>query len=60
MPVFTVDGEGGSGFAAAAASGMSGFDFGNFDPNVDPELAFALRLSMQQESKARNCCKKGC
>ncbi|KAG1360964.1 26S proteasome non-ATPase regulatory subunit 4 [Cocos nucifera] len=48
-PIFTGDGDGGSGFAAAAAaSGMSGFDFG-VDPNVDPELALALRISMEEE-----------
>ncbi|KAG9137719.1 hypothetical protein Leryth_019283 [Lithospermum erythrorhizon] len=51
-PIFTGDGEGGSGFAAAAAaasaSGVSGFDFG-VDPNLDPELALALRVSMEEE-----------
>ncbi|KAG6504067.1 hypothetical protein ZIOFF_036393 [Zingiber officinale] len=51
-PIFTGDGEGGSGFAAsaaaAAAGGMSGFDFG-VDPNIDPELALALRISMEEE-----------
>ncbi|KAL5698337.1 hypothetical protein ACHQM5_029390 [Ranunculus cassubicifolius] len=51
-PIFTGDGEGGSGFAAAAAtaavSGASGYDFG-VDPNLDPELALALRLSMEEE-----------
>ncbi|KAL8151746.1 hypothetical protein V2J09_021554 [Rumex salicifolius] len=49
-PVFSGDGEGGSGFAAAAAAagGVSGFDFG-VDPNIDPELALALRVSMEEE-----------
>ncbi|KAF7809640.1 26S proteasome non-ATPase regulatory subunit 4-like protein isoform X1 [Senna tora] len=51
-PIFTSDGEGGSGFAAAAAaaaaSGASGFEFG-VDPNLDPELALALRVSMEEE-----------
>ncbi|XVF18043.1 hypothetical protein REPUB_Repub10bG0177400 [Reevesia pubescens] len=51
-PVFTGDGEGGSGFAAAAAAaaagGISGFEFG-VDPNLDPELALALRVSMEEE-----------
>ncbi|XP_015581885.1 26S proteasome non-ATPase regulatory subunit 4 homolog isoform X3 [Ricinus communis] len=51
-PVFTGDGEGGSGFAAAAAAaaagGVSGFEFG-VDPNLDPELALALRVSMEEE-----------
>ncbi|KAL5819127.1 hypothetical protein ACOSQ4_022969 [Xanthoceras sorbifolium] len=51
-PIFTGDGEGGSGFAAtaaaAAAGGISGYDFG-VDPNLDPELALALRVSMEEE-----------
>lgn len=51
-PIFTGDGEGGSGFAAAAAaaaaSGASGYEFG-VDPNLDPELALALRVSMEEE-----------
>ncbi|KAJ4843310.1 proteasome regulatory particle base subunit rpn10 [Turnera subulata] len=51
-PIFTGDGEGGSGFAAAAAAaaagGGSGFEFG-VDPNLDPELALALRVSMEEE-----------
>ncbi|XP_072957369.1 26S proteasome non-ATPase regulatory subunit 4 homolog isoform X2 [Typha angustifolia] len=51
-PIFTGDGDGGSGFAAAAAAaaagGMTGFDFG-VDPNIDPELALALRVSMEEE-----------
>ncbi|XP_078151859.1 regulatory particle non-ATPase 10 [Carex rostrata] len=52
-PIFTGE-EGGSGFAAAAAAaaatvgGMTGFEFG-VDPNVDPELALALRVSMEEE-----------
>ncbi|XP_062081931.1 26S proteasome non-ATPase regulatory subunit 4 homolog isoform X1 [Humulus lupulus] len=50
-PVFTGDGDGGSGFAAAAAAvagGASGFEFG-VDPNLEPELALALRVSMEEE-----------
>ncbi|CAI9777736.1 unnamed protein product [Fraxinus pennsylvanica] len=49
-PIFTGDGEGGSSFAAAAAAagGVSGFEFG-VDPNLDPELALALRVSMEEE-----------
>ncbi|KAI0493602.1 hypothetical protein KFK09_023721 [Dendrobium nobile] len=51
-PIFTGDGDGGSGFAAAAAAaaagGLSGFEFG-VDPNLDPELALALRVSMEEE-----------
>lgn len=45
-PIFTGDGEGGSGFAASAAA--AGFEFG-VDPNLDPELALALRVSMEEE-----------
>jgi len=51
-PIFTGDGEGGSGFAVAAAAasagGVSRYDFG-VDPNLDPELALALRVSMEEE-----------
>lgn len=50
-PIFIGDGEGGRGFAAAAAAaadGVSGFEFG-VDPNLDPELALALRVSMEEE-----------
>jgi len=59
-PVFNADGEGGgSGFAAAAAAsaaaaanagagGGGDFEFG-VDPSVDPELALALRVSMEEE-----------
>jgi len=56
--IFTGDGEGGSGFAAAAAAsaaaaavgggGGGAYDFG-VDPNLDPELALALRVSMEEE-----------
>lgn len=46
-PLFAENGDGGSGFAGAAAS-ASGFDFG-VDPNIDPELALALRVSMEEE-----------
>ena len=52
-------GAGGSAFAASAAAGAagaaaggddSGFaDFGGIDPNMDPELAMALRVSMEEE-----------
>lgn len=47
------DGGGGGGFAAAGGGddgGMGGFaDFGGVDPNMDPELAMALRVSMEEE-----------
>jgi len=52
-------GSGGSAFAAsaaaAAATGNAGGDmgafaeFGGVDPNMDPELAMALRVSMEEE-----------
>ena len=52
-----VHGAGGGGFggapvgaAAGGDSGMGGFaDFGGVDPNMDPELAMALRVSMEEE-----------
>ncbi|WVZ60044.1 hypothetical protein U9M48_010114 [Paspalum notatum var. saurae] len=51
-PIFTgEEGTSGSGFAvsaAAAVAAAAGFEFG-VDPNVDPELALALRLSMEEE-----------
>ncbi|XP_052881030.1 26S proteasome non-ATPase regulatory subunit 4 homolog [Gossypium arboreum] len=47
-PVFSGD-RGGSGFAAAAAAvGASDFEIG-IDPNIDPELALALRFCMEEE-----------
>ncbi|OEU21728.1 hypothetical protein FRACYDRAFT_178897 [Fragilariopsis cylindrus CCMP1102] len=48
-------GSGGSAFAASAAAGAvtgGDFDFGDYggvDPNMDPELAMALRVSMEEE-----------
>jgi 26S proteasome regulatory subunit N10 len=46
----------GGAFAVAAATGgfggdnaNDGFDFGGVDPNMDPELAMALRVSMEEE-----------
>jgi len=52
-------GSGGSAFAASAAAGSAGdfgspgggahVDFGGVDPNMDPELAMALRFSMEEE-----------
>ncbi|KAG6397603.1 hypothetical protein SASPL_143772 [Salvia splendens] len=47
-PIFTGDGEGSSGYVAAAGGGGLGFEFG-VDPNLDPELALALRVSMEEE-----------
>ncbi|BDA40933.1 26S proteasome non-ATPase regulatory subunit 4 [Coccomyxa sp. Obi] len=49
-PIFQIDG--GAGYGAApggdAAAGGDAFEFG-VDPNMDPELAMALRVSMQEE-----------
>lgn len=43
-------GNAGGGGAAAAGGGGGGFDdFGGVDPNMDPELAMALRVSMEEE-----------
>ncbi|MQL92973.1 hypothetical protein Taro_025605, partial [Colocasia esculenta] len=60
-PIFTGDADGGSAFAAsaatAAAGGMSGFEFG-IDPNLDPELALALRISMEEERARQEAASK--
>jgi len=40
-------GEGGAG--GAGGEGVSGFEFG-VDPSLDPELAMALRMSMEEEN----------
>lgn len=47
-------GEGGAG--GAGAGGEGGGDFGEFgfDPNNDPELALALRMSMEEEQARRD------
>ncbi|KAK7714310.1 proteasome regulatory particle base subunit rpn10 [Diaporthe eres] len=47
-------GEGAAG--GAGASGEGGGDFGEFgfDPNNDPELALALRMSMEEEQARRD------
>lgn len=54
-PILGETGSSESGAAGAdggtAGEGSSGFEFG-FDPNLDPELAMALRMSMEDE-KAR-------
>lgn len=63
-PVFTgADGEGGSAFAASAAAGAGGsgggggFEFG-VDPNLDPELALALRVSLEEERARQEAAQK--
>lgn len=41
-------GGGGGGEEGAAAGGGGGYEFG-VDPNLDPELALALRVSLEEE-----------
>ncbi|KAE8711718.1 Dirigent protein 15 [Hibiscus syriacus] len=43
--------------AAAAAGGVSDFGF-DVDPNIDPELALALRVSMEEERARREAAAK--
>eukprot|EP00899_Mesostigma_viride_P011980 jgi/Mesvir1/20783/Mv07894-RA.1 len=53
-PVFMGEGGAAGGFAGVGGLGVAGdggYEFG-VDPNVDPELALALRVSMEEE-KAR-------
>jgi len=55
-PLFTTDDSLPGGFAAAAAASAAaaqadgpGFHLDGVDPNIDPELAMALRVSMEEE-----------
>ena len=53
-PILSGFGGGGGGAGAAAGGGGGGGDdgfaaFGGVDPNMDPELAMALRVSMEEE-----------
>lgn len=49
-PILNADGSGASGGAGGAEGGSGGeaFEFG-IDPSIDPELALALRMSMEEE-----------
>ncbi|KAH0691933.1 hypothetical protein KY289_019291 [Solanum tuberosum] len=47
-PIFTRDVDSRKRFAAVASGAGSGYDFG-VDPNLDPEIALALRVSMEEE-----------
>ncbi|RHY44506.1 hypothetical protein DYB30_012837 [Aphanomyces astaci] len=48
-PVFHGD-DGGSGHVGGGASGGNDFaEYGGVDPNMDPDLALALRVSMEEE-----------
>jgi 26S proteasome regulatory subunit N10 len=44
---------GGAGSAAVGSGGGAGMgqfsDYGGVDPNLDPELAMALRISLEEE-----------
>lgn len=55
-PIFLQDG-GGSGFGGGGGEGGGaagdGFEFG-VDPNLDPELALALRVSLEEERARQN------
>lgn len=55
-PIFHPDGTAGYGGAGGAAGGEGaggdGFDF--VDPNIDPELALALRVSLEEERARQN------
>lgn len=46
-------GEGGAGGAGAGAEASGDFGEFGFDPNNDPELALALRMSMEEEQARR-------
>lgn len=46
-------GGGGGEEGAAAAGGGGGYEFG-VDPNLDPELALALRVSLEEERARQN------
>ncbi|KAK9810221.1 hypothetical protein WJX72_006946 [[Myrmecia] bisecta] len=55
-PIFQEDGGegyGGGGAAAGGEGGGGGFEFG-IDPNLDPELALALRVSLEEERARQN------
>jgi 26S proteasome regulatory subunit N10 len=43
-------GEGASGGASGGGMAEGGGDFFDFDPSADPELALALRMSMEEEN----------
>ncbi|XP_055828296.1 26S proteasome non-ATPase regulatory subunit 4 homolog isoform X3 [Solanum dulcamara] len=47
-PIFTADVKSRDRYAAVTAGAGPGYDFG-VDPNLDPELALALRVSMEEE-----------
>lgn len=55
-PIITGD-SGGSGAAAGPTSGASDFGFG-VDPNLDPELALALKVSMEEERARQDQARK--
>lgn len=55
-------GSGGVPGASGGGGGGEGFEFGGVDPSMDPELALALRVSMEEErarQEAANKAKEG-
>ncbi|KDO30217.1 hypothetical protein SPRG_04996 [Saprolegnia parasitica CBS 223.65] len=50
-PIFHGDGDGGmsAGMGGAASSSNDFAEFGGVDPSMDPDLALALRVSMEEE-----------
>jgi 26S proteasome regulatory subunit N10 len=54
-PIFQGEGGGGYGFqgSGAGGGGAEGFEFG-VDPNMDPDLALALRVSLEEERARQN------
>jgi 26S proteasome regulatory subunit N10 len=54
-PILSGDGTSGAGGAGGEGGGQdsSNFEFG-IDPSVDPELALALRMSMEEEKARRD------
>lgn len=52
MDSMPVDGEGGS--VAPPSSGGNFAEYGGIDPNLDPELAMAIRISLEEAKNAGN------
>ena len=49
-PILLGEGAAAGGAGGGGAGGGEFGDFGDFDPNNDPELALALRMSMEEEN----------
>jgi len=50
-PIVSV--EGGTVNPNIGGSSSDGFDYGGIDPNVEPDLAFALRMSIEDENRRK-------